>query len=214
MQAKQHWYFLFLIGAGLLAILTIAIDVVLFGPQGALHLEGRGVETATFVVLAYGFIGFLVLAPQRAFGASWHVPVVLFLLAARELDLDKRFLADGVFRAKLYSSDHPLSHKLVGGAVLVVTIWALWRLIRRSGPGWARALSGRESWALLTGAALCIVVVAKSLDGAGRKLKEMFDIEISSALGFRLWVAEEMLELLFALLVVAALALWARRVGV
>ena len=140
MQAKQHWYFLFLIGAGLLAILTIAIDVVLFGPQGALHLEGRGVETATFVVLAYGFIGFLVLAPQRAFGASWHVPVVLFLLAARELDLDKRFLADGVFRAKLYSGDHPLSHKLVGGAVLVVTIWALWRLIRRSGPGWARAL--------------------------------------------------------------------------
>lgn len=200
----------YLIGAPLIALIIVVADMMLFGTGPEMFKEGRGIETATAVILVYALAGLWIAVPERVAGRSWHVAAAIALLAMRELDFDKAFLADGVFRAKLYTQDNPLAHKLIGGAVLVLVFWVIGRLLRRSAPGWLRALWQRQPWAFALLAALVSVVVAKSVDGAGRKMRGLFDVEISRGLADGLSVFEEVLELGFALLLVLTVVSWVR----
>lgn len=209
MRKTTAWYY-FLLGAPIIVVATVIIDLLLFGNIEEFAKENRGIETASFLLLFYAAVGFLALAPDRGFGASWHVPTVLFMLAARELDFDKKFLADGIYRAKLYTRDNPVLHKIIGGAALFLTFWIIWRLVRRSGPGWVRALRNLDLWAWLMLSALLFVVIAKTIDGAGRKMRRLFDVEVPQNVSNVLVVAEELMELGFGMLIVAAIAFWVR----
>jgi len=201
---KLRW---FAIGIFAVPILVLAVDLARYGDLSRLYHEGSGIELASFLLLAYGCVGFLVLAPQHAFGRVWHVPVGLFLLASRELDLDKRFLADGMLKSNLYRHDNPISHKLIGGAVVILILWVIWRHVRRSGPGWVRSIFGLQLWAWLWLLAMASIVIARSLDGLKRKLLK-FGIEVSRGQASFAAQTEEILELAFAMLTCLSIAYW------
>lgn len=167
--------------------------------------ESGPVETATAALL---LLLALILALRAAREPSlWHLPVIAALLFARELDLDKA-VEPGLLKARTYRGDAPLAVKLLGAAVIVVALVALWRLVRR---GWApfRAAWGEgRAWPVLVVVAVAAVGVAKTIDGAPRKLAP-YGVEVSLALEERLIRVEETLELGFAaLLVGATLAAW------
>lgn len=200
----------YLIAAPLVAAVIVIADMVIVGNLPEMHKEGRGIENATVAILVYALVGMWLAVPDRVVGPSWHVAAAIALAAMRELDFDKAFLADGVFRAKLYTQDNPLLHKLIGGVVLVLVFWVIGRLLRRSAPGWLRALWRGLGWAFAVLGALASVIVAKSIDGAGRKMRDLFGVELTPDVATGLSVFEEVLELVFALLIVVAVVTWAQ----
>ncbi|MDJ0993175.1 MAG: hypothetical protein QNI90_06350 [Dinoroseobacter sp.] len=171
--------------------------------------ESGVIENASVVIFLCGALGFAVLRPDLAFGRGWHVFVIFLLFAARELDFDKRFTEKGVLQARLYSGDYPLEHKLIGAFFILLILYTLYRLVRY---GWRPVMTGLwrgELWAWSVIAAGITVFVAKSLDGAGRKLAP-FGIELTEETEFALSVIEEFGELGFGLLLVYALCAWMR----
>ena len=188
-----------------LALLGGAVAAALsFDPAAGLVDEGGPIEAAT--------VGALAAAAVLALRARlWAAAVVLALLAARELDLDKTTLSGGILKSRFYLGDAPLPEKAVGLAVVLLALGALAALARGL-PAWWRALRAGRGWAWCLPAAAAAVVVAKSIDGLGRKLAPL-GVELSAAAGAWVVRAEEALELGFALLLVAALVLWRRAPG-
>jgi hypothetical protein len=194
-----------------LVVAIVAVQItaawIALGPVGALKTEGAGAEQASATAL---FAAFLIFSVDR-FGAgefrSWHVALLLAVLALRELDLDKRLFADGMLKLRFYTGgEAPLWQKVIGGAVIVTILAALWRLYRRQFRGWWAALRARAGWAWVVLAAFLLGAVAKSLDGLGRKLAPLgisFDDDLDLAFG----LAEETLELVFALALVLAVCI-------
>lgn len=174
--------------------------------------EGGPVENATVAALCIAALGFVVMAPDRALGPRWHVTAVLLLMAARELDFDKRFLAKGILQARLYTGDTPVLHKLIGLAVLALIFLAVGRLIWLHWRSFLQGLRNGEGWTWSLAVALVLVVVAKAFDGAGRKL-EPFGITLDPDVDRLLSGSEEVMELGCALLIVLSVCLWNRARG-
>lgn len=171
--------------------------------------ESGAVENASVVILFCGALGFAILRPDLAFGRFWHVAVMMLLLTARELDFDKRFTDKGVLQSRLYTGDYPLEQKIIGAFFVLLILVCLYRLVRH---GWRPLLSGLKrgaAWAWVFLASFGTVAVAKSLDGAGRKLAP-FGIELSEQTTFFLSVLEEVGELGFGLMLVFAICSWVR----
>lgn len=171
--------------------------------------ESGAVENASVAILFSGALGFAALRPDLAFGRFWHVTVMMLLLTARELDFDKRFTEKGVLQLRLYSGDYPLEQKLIGAFFVILILVCLYRLVRL---GWRPLLHGLRAgtaWAWSFVAAFAAVVVAKSLDGAGRKLAP-YGIELTEETDFFFVVIEEVGELGFGLLLVFAICSWVR----
>lgn len=184
-------------------VLTVESPVQLIKENGA-------VENASFLIFLCGALGFAVLRPDLAFGRSWQILAILLLFSARELDFDKRFTDKGVLQLKLYSGDYPLDQKLIGAAVVLFILVVLYRLVRHGTGPLLRGLRDGTSWAWGTALSVVTVVVAKTIDGAGRKL-EPYGILLSSETSRALSVVEEIGELGFAFLLVFAICSWVRR---
>ncbi|MBM2574741.1 hypothetical protein JQC91_00355 [Jannaschia sp. Os4] len=138
----------------------------------------------------------------------WHLPMLGALLTMREFDLDKA-VEPGLLKARTYSGDAPLAVKLLGLFVIVLALVCLWRVARDLPAAW-RALRAGAAWPWLVGTAIVAVVVAKSFDGIGRKLAP-FGIDVPPETVLALSRVEEVLELLFALLLlIAATVAWRR----
>ncbi|MCK0169251.1 hypothetical protein MWU52_16985 [Jannaschia sp. S6380] len=169
--------------------------------------EGGPVESATAILLFGLAIAFALRWPRATFGAQWHLPMILLLMCARELDFDKRFLAEGMLQLRLYSGDAPPSHKVLGGLVVVLILWCGWRLLRRDGPVWLTAIRARAGWAWWVLGGGMAVVLAKTIDGAGRKL-EPLGIDLPAAVNDGLGQLEEGMELGFASALAIAMILF------
>ncbi|WP_179379143.1 hypothetical protein [Jannaschia marina] len=190
------------------ALITLAFGLgwLIAGPIK----ENGAFELATVVTLALVAATFVLRLPSLAFGAKWHLPMLAVLLALRELDFDKRFMETGILKLRLYTGDGPLLPKLIGGVVVILVLVCLWRVLRRDGPIWFAALRRREGWAIALPLGVLGVVIAKSVDGLGRKL-EPFGIALSDAQDVFAVTAEEGLEFGFALALLLSLFLWIRR---
>jgi hypothetical protein len=165
----------------------------------------RGAVAAMGIALA----AFLILAPRVALGRGWHISVLLALLVGRELDFDKRFTDKGILQLRLYTGDYPIAQQILGAAVILLVLIALWRCLR---PGLRPFLSGvldRQPWTLWLGGGVVLVVIAKTLDGIGRKLAPL-GIDVTAETGSLASLAEEGLELVFALMLVLAVCTWVR----
>ncbi|CTQ49918.1 hypothetical protein [Jannaschia donghaensis] len=172
--------------------------------------EGGALDLATVVGLIL-VTGMMVLRlPSLAFGPEWHLPVITLLLALRELDFDKRFMETGVLKLRLYTGDAPLASKAVGACVIGLILTCLYRLIRHNGPDFRLSLRAREGWAVAIGLGVLAGIVAKSIDGLGRKLAP-FGIDLSDAQTIFAATAQETLEFGFAAALLLALFLWIRR---
>lgn len=193
-----------------ICIVVIAIAFVIGWWNAGLINENGAFEMATLVTLLLVTTMVIIRLPSLAFGAEWHLPMLTTLLAMRELDFDKRFVESSVLKLRLYTGDAPLGVKLIGGAVIVLILLCLFRLVRHSGPNLWQALGKREGWAVLIPLAGLAVVVAKGLDGLGRKLAPL-GIALTDAQEAWAATSEEALEFLFAAALLSALFLWIRR---
>ena len=178
------------------AIVLVSLGWWLLSGSAVLS-EGGPVEVATALTLLLC----AALSAQRGLGL--HLVAGFLLLAAREFDADKRFTSEGLLQLRLYSGDSPLAEKLLGVLVIGIALWAIWRLLRNDFGGWRGGVrSGHPAaWSVML--AFALVVVAKSLDGLARKLAPL-GIDVTAAVSARSGRAEEVLELVFAGLLVYA----------
>ncbi|MEE2860554.1 MAG: hypothetical protein ACU0DH_02985 [Paracoccus sp. (in: a-proteobacteria)] len=156
--------------------------------------------SAGFLLLSFAWLAL------RRNASRWHQLVLILAAALRELDWDKAFTERGVLSLGLYTGDHPMWQKLAGAAVLVALVWAVQRLLRRDLRRWLTGLRRgvESSWTML--AAVLLYVVAKTLDGLGRKLASL-GIEISQQLNDAAGRGEEVLELFAAFLILWIVAI-------
>ena len=170
--------------------------------------EGGPVEVASALLLGLAAILLAVRAAREP--SLWHLPVLALLLCLRELDLDKAAGA-GLLKSRTYTGDAPLGVKLLGLAVIALTLSAAWRLVRRGRAPFLAAWRGGAAWPGLLVAGVVMVGVAKAIDGLNRKL-EPFGLAVSERAAVFAGRAEETMELGFAALVVAAvLSAWRGR---
>lgn len=172
--------------------------------------EGGPVETLTVV----GYALCLALAVWQGGVALLRrhpMPFALvLLLMARELDADKRFLAQGVLKARLYTDPAlPWRHKLIGALVLLLVATLLVRMARRYARLWWQGLREGDTASVAVLLAGALVVVSKTLDGLGRKLADL-GIVLSDLASSRAGVVEEVLELGIPLALALGVLAWGR----
>lgn len=169
--------------------------------------EGATIERGTTALLFLTAATLFVAHRGGPWRNRWHLVAIPVLLGLREMDLDKAFMSEGILQLRLYSGDAPLVEKLTGGAVVVFLVWMILRLIRHDLSGWLQGLrDGNPLSLLLLGAGLA-VIVAKTLDGLGRRL-EPFGVILQQGAPHVLAAVEESLELGFALALLIAVLLW------
>lgn len=192
-----------------LVLLVVAIDLMTSHEVVELFKEGRGIERMSALLLLGAAGLWFVLGTARGRAAQWHIPVILVLMAMREMDFDKRFTSEGLLQLRLYSGGAPLWEKAIGAAVLALILICGLRLMLLNLPAWWRGLwqGSRTCW--LTGGAALLLIVAKTLDGLERKLAP-HGIEIDPMLGVMAGRFEEVLELVMAILLVQAVVYFAR----
>ncbi len=190
-------------------LLFLGVDLSLHESTAVIFKEGHTIEVMSAVLLASAAVFWWGFGADDMEGRQWHIPVILLLMAMREMDFDKRFTSEGVMQLRLYSGDSPLWEKVIGLAVIALILVCGWRLMTITLPRfWAGLRAGLPaSW--LAGLAVVLVVVAKTLDGLDRKLAG-FGITISPELGTLTGRLEELLELVAYMMLVQALAYFLR----
>jgi len=194
---------LIVFAVGLAWLMAQPLDVI-----GRVAREGGAVETAS----AIGFAACALLVWTRSGTAVSNkvcVTVILLAMAARELDMDKRFFTRGLFKSSQYLKEGvPLAEKIVGGAIILCILGCLIGLFLRERRTLWAGLRGGYAGALAVALAVAFAGIAKSLDGIARKL-EPFGVRVTDALSVRFQGIEEVMELtIMALLLVAILAVW------
>lgn len=190
-------------------LLLLGVDLSLHESTAVIFKEGHAIEVMSAVLLASAAVLWWGFDADDMAGRQWHIPVILLLMAMREMDFDKRFTSEGVMQLRLYSGDFPLLEKALGLAVIALILVCGWRLTTITLPRfWAGLRAGLPaSW--LTGLAALMLMVAKTLDGLDRKLAG-FGITISPELGTLTGRLEELLELVAYMMLVQALAYFLR----
>ncbi|MEM9550303.1 MAG: hypothetical protein AAGA05_03955 [Pseudomonadota bacterium] len=195
--------------ASVIALAFVVFDLGLSPSPKGLTGEGGPIETASALLWIYAAAALVWFAPRTVLGQGWQFPALFVLFAARELDMDKAYLSEGILKARLYSGDAPIGEKLIGLIVIALILTIAIRLFRRNLGDWLRGLGRAAPWALTAGGALALAFVSKTIDGAGRKL-EPLGIQLSDAVIAATGATEEWMELAFVLLAVLAVCLWAR----
>jgi hypothetical protein len=193
--------------AALTGLAVVALLLFQRGENG-LYGEDGPIEIASIVAYGGAAIAFLAAAPGRL-RQLWQVPATLVFAIGRELDLDKSLLSGGILKSRFYTGDYPLWEKGVGLAIVAVALWTGGRLLRHGTGPVIRGLREGRAWPWLTIGALVSVVLAKGMDGIGRKLAP-WGIEVSEALNAALGDLEEWLELGASAAILLAVVVWAR----
>ena len=200
----------------LLAVLTLAgVWLLLILPNEtaqALTAEGSGfVEYGA--VIGYLICAVLVAVLSRAAGfLKLALIVAPIALALREMDMDKRYFTEGLFKSSQYFKGIvPWPEVALSAAIVLLLAACGIAILRRGGPGFLADLRRGEAWALSICAAVAVAVIAKSLDGLSRKLAPL-GIEVSETLNNQTTLIEEGLELAIpAFLILAVLSYGWRR---
>lgn len=195
---------IFLLLAILLAVLAVfaTLDETLVR---LLIVENGVIET----VSALGYVGCIAAV---AFLGGWrtvvmrvpYVTFILLFLALRELDADKRFTSMGIFKSEFYlSPDVPWGEKAFAVAFVGLLIWSFIELADRHGRRFIAGLRSFDPVAVGVVLAMLLAGIAKTLDGAWRKL-DQFGLELSAHGNLLAQSAEEVLELGIPLLLILA----------
>ena len=204
----QRWHPGASLGAIMALTMTLLLVELILVPDANLFFkEGYGVERVTVVLYALALVLWWAARPPRG---SWQIPLLLLLMALRELDFDKRFTEVGLLKLQYYLRPAPITDKLVGIVLLLVIAVAVWRVLRYNLGPWLRGLAARRADAWLVFVACGCVFIAKTIDGMDRKLAG-FGVVFSQKVLIRAGRIEEVLELVFVLLVCLAIALFAHR---
>ncbi len=161
--------------------------------------EGGAIES----VSAFGYFvcAGVLLVLCRTWSGRWHGAVVLTLMGLRELDFHARFTDMNISKIKFYlSPEVPAMQKVAGLLVVVVLLYALYRLARDHGRRWLQGLRAGQACAYGVAFAIACAVIAKSLDGFARKLGELGWVASRQAVDYAMYF-EETLEMGIPLMV-------------
>lgn len=185
------------------ALVVILGDLATLPPGEKPTREGGGIETMSMLGYLTAIAVCFWAVPRAPF---WPVPTLLFAMALREFDGDKRFTSEGVLSTKIIFYDTPIWEKVLALGVWALLVVALVTLVRhRLGP-LIEGLRRHRPWALAFFTGLLIAAFSKTIDGLGRKLLS-FGIEISSAANSNAGTLEELLELFIPVLFIIAILL-------
>ena len=176
----------------------------------AVTKEAGPIEVASAVLWGLAAVTVLSLSSYAQLAYRWPIVVGFSLFAARELDWDKAFLSEGILQLRLYSGDAPMGEKLIGAAVIALILTVLWKLARQMPLMWTALWSERAAWAWMVVGTLGLGVVAKTIDGIGRKMAE-FGVTLSPETVAGFGVAEELMELVFVVGMIAAVCMFEAR---
>lgn len=190
-------------------LLFVGMDLLMHDSTAVIFKEGHAIEVMSAMLLAGAAVLWWQTGADDMAGRQWHIPVILMLMAMREMDFDKRFTSEGVLQLRLYSGVSPLEEKVVGLAVIALILVCGWRLMTITLPRWRAGLRAGRPASWLAGFAVLLVMAAKTLDGLGRKLAA-FDVAITPELGRLTGRLEELLELVAYIMLVQALVCFLR----
>lgn len=138
----------------------------------------------------------------------WFLPLVLAVMAARELDLDKSLFTRGLFKARQYTGEGvPLGERLIAGLILALIVTAILLMLWRHARPYLTALFRGRAWAGAVLLGIGFTVAYKLLDGIARKLAPL-GIEVSADAERTAFVVEEIGELGIPVMFLAAILLW------
>lgn len=161
--------------------------------------EGGPVEVLSALALLAGALVMTPLIWRLRFASGGYLPVLVGVMGLRELDFDKRFTDAGVLQARLYTGDFPLIQQLIGGAILLGVLTLVLLLLRHCWRLW-REGSWHHLYPSLALSAAGWLVLAKTVDGAGRKLAS-FGVTLPPDWPAKLAAWEELLEMMAAMLI-------------
>lgn len=183
-----------------LILSTVAISFLaatrLEGEQLALLIHEGGIVE---LLSALGYLACLTIILRRG-GLSfarqhWYFVVILAAFSAREFDLDKRFTAVGILKSKfIVSPEVGLFAKFIGVAIVCLILLAIGQILWRYSRPFLLKVWRFKPLELAIGLAGAFLVIAKSLDGIGRKLAD-FTISLGVNMQAKLMYLEESLEL-------------------
>jgi len=191
------------------AVIFVAVGIAADGLRGTITREAGAIEIASPLLYAYAAIVWLWTRPGDTWRQSWEIPALMFLMAGREFDLDKKLTSVGILKSNLYLTDMaPLTERILGVVALAVVATAAIRLIALHGRSFINGLVSWRLWAWSVALGAGFAVVAKSIDGIGRKLAP-FGITVDGQTEGMMIIAEELLEfgvpVLFLVAVIASL---------
>ena len=138
----------------------------------------------------------------------WYLPLVLAVMAARELDLDKSLFTRGLFKARQYTGEGvPLGERLIAALILALIVTAILLMLRRHARPYLTALFRGRAWAGAVLLGIGFTVAYKLLDGIARKLAPL-GIEVSADAERTAFVVEEIGELGIPVMFLVAILLW------
>lgn len=195
---------------GLLAFFAVQMVIVNALPaatQTTLLAEGGFYESLSVLGYLLG-IAALIWTLRGAILRVWYLPLVLAVMAGRELDLDKSLFTRGLFKARQYTGDNvPLGERLIAGLILAVIVTAILLMLWRHARPFMAALIRGRAWAGAVLLGIGFTVAYKLLDGIARKLAPL-GIEISADAERTAFVVEEIGELGIPVMFLAAILLW------
>lgn len=189
----------------LACVAGVIVSILLQGVDTALTKENGGAEWMSVIAMLVIAVWLVAIGTLKT--RFWMVPVTFLILALRERDGHNWFYDPGFLRAETLSGDNPLWQKALTAAailcVLVTVLLLLWRGIMPL----LRAVLHLRAWTLAFALAGFAAVYAQMVDGSGKKLAQ-FGIEVSAQVARILPMTEELGELVFALGLVWAVALF------
>lgn len=212
-RSRPGRYYLLILAA--LAAMVLTVLATRFLGSEAAHFwlaEGGIIETLSPVGYGICILLMIVLGGKNFALRYANLIVLLLFLCARELDFDKRFTTDGIFKTSFYvSSEVPLMEKLAAVAVILVLGWAVLKFAFEHLDHVTAALLRFHPAALSGALALACMVASKTFDGIARKLIP-WGVEVSEYLSLLLTDVEEVLELgIPVFFIIAAIAYFGTR---
>ncbi len=112
--------------------------------QTTLLAEGGFYESLSVVGYILCILA-LVWTLRGAVQRVWYLPLVLAVMAARELDLDKSLFTRGLFKARQYTGEGvPLGERLIAGLILALIVTAILLMLWRHARPYLTALSAGD----------------------------------------------------------------------
>ncbi len=168
--------------------------------------EELAIEFASAILWIFAAVIVILAHHIQPLQSRLHLSALFLFLCAREFDLDKRFFSGGgVFQSRQYIGDAPFVEKAIGLVIIVVLLGTTVALVTRHWKDFTRALRTGKIWGYLTVVALVTVAVAKSIDGAARKLAPL-GISMSQESYEVVELVEEYLELSLTLIVIVSIS--------
>ncbi|HEV7435620.1 MAG TPA: hypothetical protein VGO22_12220, partial [Pseudorhizobium sp.] len=188
----RPWRFLLWAVAG--TAVFVAIGIATQGVRGTIASEAGSIEIASPLLYAYAAIVWLWTRPGETWRCSWELPAIMFLMAGREFDLDKKLTSVGILKSNLYLTDMaPVTERILGLVALAAVATVAVRIIKLHAKPFINGLLALKLWAWAVAFGAGFAVVSKSIDGIGRKLAP-FGITVDGQTEAMMVVAEELLE--------------------